>query len=365
LAASGRSAAGADTTLATAALAGATTRALASAAAWPTRRIVSSKIVLAEASGLAAGFRAAALAGALFAVGALAAGVSAAGVFAAGALAPRVFAAAAVLAAGAITATAATVAFLASAAISFTLPTTGSTAFTALLGRATLGAFAVLAVFAGLAIARRAAVTGLRAALLVRAASAFWALAVLFLRISTVVVFLSMFLRAAALLFEVSARAVVLALFGAFLPVVLRVSFVRALAERAAAAFRRVGAPAEGLAVRFAPARADAPGLRDLDLALARAPAFGFFGLFLTDAIRTYSCLVPHKEAEHATNDAIRSIALTTVSRSAITRRPAPRPGSIRKPQGEKPADSESRVEKGSGSGAPWQSTGEAVRSES
>jgi len=152
------------------------------------------------------------------------------------------------------------------------------------------------------------------------------------------VVFLSIFLPAAALLFEVSARAVVLALFGALLPVVLPVvlrdCFVRALANRAAAAFR-VDAPAEALAVRFAPARADAPGLRDLDLALARAPAFGFFGLFLTDAIRIYSCLVPHKEAEHATNDAIRSIALTTVSRSAITRRPAPRPRLDQKPQSE------------------------------
>jgi hypothetical protein len=155
------------------------------------------------------------------------------------------------------------------------------------------------------------------------------------LRISTVVVFLSMFLRAAALLFEVSARAVVLALFGAFLPVVLRDSFVRALAERAAAAFRRAEALADPAAVRFAPACADAPGLRDLDLALARAPAFDFLGLFLTDAIRTYSCLVPHNEAEHATSDAIRSIALTTASRSAITRRPAPRPRLDQKPQSE------------------------------
>jgi hypothetical protein len=74
-------------------------------------------------------------------------------------------------------------------------------------------AFVTLAALAVLTTDRRAAVTGLRAVLLLRAASAFSALAVFFFRISTVVAFLSIFLRAAALLFEVSARAVVLAPF--------------------------------------------------------------------------------------------------------------------------------------------------------
>jgi hypothetical protein len=86
----------------------------------------------------------------------------------------------------------------------------GSTGLRALVVLAILVAFVALPAFAGLATARPAAV-GLRAAVLLRA-SALWALAVFFFRISTVVVFLSVFLRAAALLFEVSALAVVLAL---------------------------------------------------------------------------------------------------------------------------------------------------------
>ena len=117
--------------------------------------------------------------------------------------------------------------------------------------------------------------------------------------------------------------------------------------------FRRAYAVAALAIVRFAPARADAPGLRDLDLALARAPAFDFLELFLTDAIRTYSCLVPHNGRNMRPAMRHASIALTTVSASAITHRPAPRPRLGSKPQSEYPADSESRVEKGSGIRSP------------
>ncbi|MBV9066307.1 MAG: hypothetical protein JO004_11160 [Methylobacteriaceae bacterium] len=98
----------------------------------------------------------------------------------------------------------------------FPLSTMSSTAFAGLVVLAILVAFVVLAIGAGapgFATAPRGAVTDLRAVLLLRAASAFGALAVFFFRICTVVGFLSVFLRAAALLFEVSARAVVLALF--------------------------------------------------------------------------------------------------------------------------------------------------------
>ena len=175
--ASARSAGGADATLATSALAG-TTRAFASAAAWPTRRIVSSKIVLAETSRFVEAL------GAAF------------GGFA--------------LAAGAAPAPAVLLALATFDTTSLTLPTMGSTGLRALVVLAILVAFVALPAFAGLATARPAAV-GLRAAVLLRA-SALCALAVFFFRISTVVVFLSVFLRAAALLFEVSALAVVLAL---------------------------------------------------------------------------------------------------------------------------------------------------------
>src|SRR5437764_5139321 len=102
----------------------------------------------------------------------------------------------------------------------------GSAAFTALVVPAIFVAFVTFAAFAGLATARRFAVIALRSAgraVLLRVASAFWALAVFFFRISTVVVFLWFkFLRAAALLFEFSAR-VVVALFAALLPPPLRV----------------------------------------------------------------------------------------------------------------------------------------------
>jgi hypothetical protein len=86
-----------------------------------------------------------------------------------------------------------------------------STGFTVLTVPVIFVAFATLAAFAGLATARRL-VAGWCVVVLARAAPAFWALAVFLFRISTVVVFLSMFLRAAALLFEVPARVIVLAL---------------------------------------------------------------------------------------------------------------------------------------------------------
>jgi hypothetical protein len=120
------------------------------------------------------------------------------------------------------------------------------------------------------------------------------------------------FLRAAALLFEVSVRAVLLALFGALLPVALRASPVRPLAGRASAAFRRAEVVTALAVVRFASGRAaEAPGLRDLDLALVRAPApaFDFFELFLRDAIRTSLLPRSAQQAEHATGDAMHSIA--------------------------------------------------------
>jgi hypothetical protein len=87
-----------------------------------------------------------------------------------------------------------------------------STGFTVLTVPVIFVAFVTLAALAGLATARRL-VVGWCVVVLARAAPAFWALAVFLFRISTVVVFLSMFLRAAALLFEVPARAAFMALF--------------------------------------------------------------------------------------------------------------------------------------------------------
>src|SRR5947209_3670710 len=219
----------------------------------------------------------------------------------------------------------------------------GSAAFTALVVPAIFVAFVTFAAFAGLATARRLADAVLRSpgrAILLRAASAFWALAVFFFRISTVVVFLWFkFLRAAALLFEFSAR-VVVAPFAALLPPPLWAAPVRPPAGREAAAFRRAEVVATLANVRFVCGRAAAAaGLRPdlpldlppvdlppvdlalVDLALvelvtvrAPAPAFDFFELFLTDAIRTSLLPGSARWAEHATGDATHSVALHTVS---------------------------------------------------
>jgi hypothetical protein len=191
--------AGADTTLATAVAPGAT-RAFASAAASPTRRIASSRIVLAEpafaGAALAGAALTAALAGALLLEGAATATLAAG---AASTLAVRTWAA-----------------IVVSNATSLGLSTRLSTGFTALLVAALFVAFVTLAGAVALVTARRLVVALRsvdRVVLLLRAAWAFGALAVLFFRISTVVVFLSdEFLRAAALLFEVPARVIVLAL---------------------------------------------------------------------------------------------------------------------------------------------------------
>jgi hypothetical protein len=171
---------------------------------------------------------------------------------------------------------------------------------------------------------------------LLRAASAFWALAVFFFRISTVVVFLWFkFLRAAALLFEFSAR-VVVAPFAALLPPPLWAAPVRPPAGREAAAFRRAEVVATLANVRFVCGRAAAAAdfrpdlplvalplvalplvdlaLVDLALVRAPAPAFDFFELFLTDAIRTSLLPGSARWAEHATGDATHSVALHTVS---------------------------------------------------
>src|SRR5947209_3958799 len=205
----------------------------------------------------------------------------------------------------------------------------GSAAFTALVVPAIFVAFVTFAAFAGLATARRFADAVLRSpgrTILLRAASAFWALAVFFFRISTVVVFLWFkFLRAAALLFEFSAR-VVVAPFAALLPPPLWAAPVRPPAGREAAAFRRAEVVATLANVRFVCGRAAAAaGLRPdlplvdlvlVDLALVRAPApaFDFFELFLTDAIRTSLLPGSARWAEHATGDATHSVALHTVS---------------------------------------------------
>jgi hypothetical protein len=225
-------------------------------------------------------------------------------------------------AASATTAAAALVVAFALAATSLTLSTMGWAAFTALVVPVIFVAFVTFAAFAGLATARRLAAIVLRSvgrAVLLRAASAFWALAVFFFRISTIVVFLWFkFLRAAALLFGVSVRAVLLALFEALLPVALRASLVRPPVGRSAAPLRRAEIVAALAMVRFACGRAaEAPDLRDLDLALVRAPApaFDFFELFLRDAIRTSLLPRSAQQAEHATGDAIHSVAS---SRSAI-----------------------------------------------
>jgi hypothetical protein len=107
-------------------------------------------------------------------------------------------------------------AIVVSNATSLGLSTRLSTGFTALLVAALFVAFVTLAGAVALVTARRLVVALRsvdRVVLLLRAAWAFGALAVLFFRISTVVVFLSdEFLRAAALLFEVPARVIVLAL---------------------------------------------------------------------------------------------------------------------------------------------------------
>jgi hypothetical protein len=95
---------------------------------------------------------------------------------------------------------------------SLTLSTMVSSGFTPLTVAVIFVAFVTLAGLAGLVTARRL-VVGWCVVVLARAAPAFWALAVFLFRISTVVVFLSMFLRAAALLFEVPARAAFMALF--------------------------------------------------------------------------------------------------------------------------------------------------------
>jgi hypothetical protein len=215
----------------------------------------------------------------------------------------------------------------------------GSAAFTALVVPAIFVAFVTFAAFAGLATARRFADVVLRSpgrAILLRAASAFWALAVFFFRISTVVVFLWFkFLRAAALLFEFSAR-VVVAPFAALLPPPLWAAPVRPPAGREAAAFRRAEVVATLANVRFVCGRAAAAAgfrpdlpfvdlplvdlalvdlaLVDLALVRAPAPAFDFFELFLTDAIRTSLLPGSARWAEHATGDATHSVALHTVS---------------------------------------------------
>jgi hypothetical protein len=174
------------------------------------------------------------------------------------------------------------------------------------------------------------------------------------------------FLRAAALLFGVSVRAVLLALFEALLSVALRDSLVRPPVGRSAAPLRRAEVVALASA-RFACGRAaEAPGLRDLDLALARAPApaFDFFELFLRDAIRTSLLPRSAQQAEHATGECDTQHRLTTVSdrqspafqrlvrsqvRAAAQSRPIRNRASKKAPE----------------FGAQWQSTGEAVRSES
>jgi hypothetical protein len=101
--------------------------------------------------------------------------------------------------------------------ISFTLSPRIPTGVAGLGVPAIFVGFVTFAAFAGVATARRVVSDALRCVagvVLLRAASAFWGLAVFLFRISTVVAFLSMeFGRAAALLFEVPARATVLALF--------------------------------------------------------------------------------------------------------------------------------------------------------
>jgi hypothetical protein len=117
---------------------------------------------------------------------------------------------------------------------------------------------------------------------------------------------------------------------------------------------------------RFAPGRAaDALDLRDLDLALVRAaaPAFDFFDVFLEDAIRT--SLLPRSAPSGTCEQCDTRHRPHYGQRSTITRDPAFRLQLERAFRIEQPANQESRVEKGSGSGAHWQSTGEAVRSES
>jgi hypothetical protein len=104
------------------------------------------------------------------------------------------------------------------AVTTFTLSTRVLAGVAGLMVPALFVAFVTLAAFAGLATARRLVSDTLRCVegvVLLRAAWAFWALAVFLFRISTVVVFLSLeFLRAAAaLLLEVPARLAVLALF--------------------------------------------------------------------------------------------------------------------------------------------------------
>ncbi|MGA8603070.1 MAG: hypothetical protein WB663_16970 [Beijerinckiaceae bacterium] len=120
-----------------------------------------------------------------------------------------------------------------------TFSTTGSTAFTALTVLSIFAAFVTVTAAAGLAAtdfpdadlaeaglgaaglvtARRLAAFAIAlrsdvcAFVLARAASTFWALAVFFFRISTVVAFLSIFLRAAAWLFELPTREDLPALF--------------------------------------------------------------------------------------------------------------------------------------------------------
>jgi hypothetical protein len=227
-----------------------------------------------------------------------------------------------------------------------------STGFTALLVAALFVAFVTLAGAVALVTARRLAIAFRSAerVVLLRAARALGALAVLFFRISTVVVFLSTeFLRAARLPLEVPARPIALTLLAALLPVLLRTP-----PAKAAVAFRdRADESAAALVtLRFAEGRAAAaPDFEPLAFAVVRvlAPVFDFLELFLRDDIR--ASLLPRsaRQAEHATGSPDRQPGPVS-DRHHLPIRHSIR-GSVRS-RIEQPADSESHVEKGSGIGA-------------
>jgi hypothetical protein len=114
------------------------------------------------------------------------------------------------------------------------------------------------------------------------------------------------------------------------------------------AAFRRteVDAFASDLLPRVDPLR-----LEDFRLAVVRAlaPAFDFFELFLREDIR--GSLLPRSAmAEHPRGEAVRGLA--NGPRSEITRDPVISSKAQLEPRIEEPAESDSRVEKGSGIGA-------------
>jgi hypothetical protein len=231
-------------------------------------------------------------------------------------------------------------------------------------------AFVTLAGTVVLATARRLVValrSAERVVFLLRATGAFGALAVLFFRISTVVGFLSTeFLRLAALLFEVPARAIVLALFEAPLPVVFAVWPARALG--AGAAVRdRADDPAAALAtLRFVEDRAPAaPDFEPLAFEVVRvlALAFDFFELFLRDAIR--ASLLPRsaRQAEHATGSPDRQPGPVSDRQPPIN--PASYPRLRLKPRSNSRPIRNRVSKKAPEFGAQWQTTGEAVRSES